>query len=76
MYRELKDFDKALEYFQKALKIDPKHEHALFNSGVVLFFDLKRKDDGLKMWRALVEVNPGAKAPSGELVSKLIQDMS
>jgi cytochrome c-type biogenesis protein CcmH/NrfG len=76
MYRELKEYDKALEYFRKALDIDPKHQHALFNSGVVLMFDLNRKDEALKAWRALVEVNPKATAPSGELVSKLIQDMS
>jgi len=76
MYRDLKEYDKALEYFQKALAIDPKHEQALFNSGVVLYFDLKRKDEALKVWRTLVEVNPNAKTPSGEPVSKLIQDIS
>lgn len=76
MYRELKEYDKALDYFQKALATDPKHEQAMFNSGVVLYFDLKRKDEALKVWRALVGVNPDAKTPSGEPVSKLIQDMS
>lgn len=76
MYREAKQFDKALEYFQRALQINAKHEHALFNSGVVLLFDLKRKEEAMKVWQSLVQINPNAKAPSGELVSKLIQDMS
>ena len=76
MYRELKDYDKALEYFAKALEINPKHEHALFNSGIVLFFDLKRKEEGLESWRRLVRVNPNAKTPNGELLSKMIQDLS
>lgn len=76
MYRELKEYDKALDSFRKALDINPRHEHALFNSGVVLYFDLKRKEEALKAWRALVEINPNAKAPSGQLVSKLIQDIS
>lgn len=76
MYRELKEFSKALDSFRQALEINPKHEHALFNSGVVLFFDLKRKEEALQSWRELVKINPNAKAPSGELVSKLIQDIS
>ncbi len=76
MYRELKESEKALEYFRKALGVNPKHEQALFNSGVVLFFDLKRKEEALQAWRELVKVNPNAKTPSGEPVSKMIQDMS
>ena len=76
MYRELKEYDKSLEYFKKALAINPKHEQALFNSGVVLFFDLKRKEEALDVWRNLLKVNPDAKTPTGEPVSKLIQDLS
>lgn len=76
MYRQVQEFDKALEYFQKALAIDPKHENALFNSGIVLYFDLKRKDDGLKVWRDLVKINPNAKAPTGAPVSKMIEELS
>ena len=76
MYREIKAYDKALESFRAALDINPKHEHALFNSGVVLHFDLKRTEEALQAWRKLVEINPNAKAPSGELVSKLIQEIS
>lgn len=76
MYRELKEYDKALDSFRKALAINPKHEHALFNTGVVFFFDLKQKEEALKAWRELVKINPNAKAPSGQLVSKLIQDIS
>ena len=73
MYRELRQYDKALEFFKKALSFDPKHEFALFNSGIVLYHDLKRKDEALKAWRDLVAINPNAKAPSGELVSDMIK---
>ena len=73
MYRELRQYDKALEFFKKALAIDPKHEFALFNSGIVLYHDLDRKDEAMEAWRALVAINPNAKAPSGELVSDMIK---
>ncbi|MCL1940008.1 MAG: tetratricopeptide repeat protein [Desulfovibrionaceae bacterium] len=76
MYRELKNYDMALEYFKKALTLDPKHQNALFNSGVLLYFDLNKKEDGLNSWRELVKINPNAKTPSGDPVSKLITDLS
>ncbi len=74
MYREIDNFDKALEYFQKALKIDPKHEVAHFNSGVVLIHDLKRVGEGVAMWQALLQINPDAKAPSGAPIGDLIKE--
>ncbi len=76
MYRQLKQYDKALEYFRKALKINPRHEFALFNSGVVLYHDMNRPQEGLEAWRALVRLNPEAKAPDGRPVSALIDDIS
>lgn len=74
MYREAKNYEKALEYFKKALEIDPRHEIALFNTGIVLFHDLDRRDEGLAVWRRLVEVNPRAKTPQGGLVSDFIKE--
>ena len=76
MYRQAKNFDNALEYFKKALAIDPEHQNALFNSGIVLYFDLDRKEEALNAWRKLVKINPNAKTPSGDLVTKLITDLS
>lgn len=75
MYRQLKQYDKSLEYFQKALTIDPKHQNALFNSGIVLYFDLQRKDEAIRSWRELVTINPGAKTPSGDLVSTMLENL-
>lgn len=66
MYRALGEFNKALEYFARALRLDPKHEHALFNSGIVLYYDLNRKQDALASWRTLVDINPKATAPNGD----------
>ncbi len=75
MYRALKQYDKAIEYYRKALGINPDHQNALFNSGVVFYYDLNRKEDGLNMWRTLVQKNPQAKAPTGHLVSDIIKEL-
>lgn len=76
MYRQMKDYTASLDYFQKALSIDPKHENALFNSGIVLYFDLQRKEDALRAWKELVRINPQAKAPNGETVRSMIESLS
>ena len=74
MFREMKNYDKALEYFKKALEIEPRHEIALFNTGIVLYHDLNRREEGLAAWRKLVQINPRAKAPGGGLVSDLLKE--
>lgn len=76
MYLHLQQPENALEYFQKALEIDPKHENALFNSGIVLYHHLNRKDEALDVWRTLVTIDPNFKAPSGQLLSKMIEEHS
>ncbi len=75
MYRALKQFDLALSSYKQAHKADPKHENSLFNAGIVLYFDLKRKDEAIEMWQQLLRVNPQAKAPNGESVKDLISKL-
>lgn len=75
MYRELGEFDKAVSSFRRASSVNPRHENAMFNEGVVLYFDLKRKDDAMKAWLRLLAVNPGARAPDGQSVSEVIKNL-
>ncbi|MDR1489682.1 MAG: tetratricopeptide repeat protein [Desulfovibrio sp.] len=75
MYRELKQYDKALEYFRKALELQPDHEQALFNSGVVLYFDLGKKDEAVRTWRTLLRKNPDAVTPSGKRLAEMIEQL-
>ncbi|MDL2268076.1 tetratricopeptide repeat protein [Desulfovibrio sp. OttesenSCG-928-G15] len=76
MYRQLKQFDTAVEFFGKVLALDPKHQIALFNTGVVLYFDLGQKEKGLEAWNRLMQINPDAKTPSGEPLAKLVKELS
>ena len=47
----------------------------MFNEGVVLYYDLKRKNEALKAWQRLLAVNPAAHAPDGKAVADLIRQL-
>jgi cytochrome c-type biogenesis protein CcmH/NrfG len=74
MYRQLGEFDRAMEHFTQASRINPLHEQSRFNLGVVLF-DLDRKEEARKAWRALVGINPEAKTPDGVLLRTMLDEL-
>ncbi|HEU6438424.1 MAG TPA: tetratricopeptide repeat protein [Nitratidesulfovibrio sp.] len=75
MYREDHQHDRALATFEKAIAANPKHQIARFNKGIVLYFDLDRKDDAMKAWRELLAINPDAKAPNGQPLKEMMQSL-
>lgn len=75
MYRETGAYEKAVASFRKAAALKPGHENALFNEGVVLYYDLHRKDEAVTAWKQLLAVNPGALSPDGKPVSELIKHL-
>ena len=76
MHRRSGDSSKALASFEKAVAIDPLHQQARFNKGVVLLHDLNDPKGALDAWKKLVEVNPEATTATGQLVKELIQKVS
>lgn len=58
MYRELKQYDKALANFQKANKMKPDHLQSLLNLGVVYANDKQDKAAARKAWTRLIELAP------------------
>ncbi len=58
-YRETKDFDQALKYFQEAKKVAPDHWQAYYNQVVVLAFDLKKLDEANQVLVKLQQMQPG-----------------
>jgi cytochrome c-type biogenesis protein CcmH/NrfG len=60
MYRELKQFDKALVNFRKASRVKPDHVQSLFNIGVVLENDLKDGAKAVAAWERVVQVAPAS----------------
>lgn len=75
MYRASGNYRQALECFQKASAVNPRHVNSLFNEGVVLAMDLDRKDDGLAVWRRILAFKPDARAPNGKPLAELVREM-
>ncbi|MCG8685130.1 MAG: tetratricopeptide repeat protein [Desulfobacterales bacterium] len=75
MYRRNKNPQKAIESFDRAIAAQPDFETARFNKGIVLMHDLNDLPGAIKAWEELVEINPVATAPNGQLINNLIQGM-
>ena len=75
MYHQNKQHQKAIELFDQVLKINPEHEQARFNKGVVLLTGLNNRQAALAEWKILVKQHPMAAAPSGKMVGDLIEQM-
>jgi tetratricopeptide (TPR) repeat protein len=73
MYRKLGLFDKALENFEKASKMDPKHLQSVFNTGVVYANDLKQNDKAIAAWQRYIELDP--LSPQGQQVKAIVEDL-
>jgi len=58
-YRQLREFDKALEQFRHAERVAPKHWKSLFAETVVLAFDLNQPDAADKVFARLQATAPG-----------------
>ena len=75
MYRATGQFDKALEKFAKAQEVQPGHATSLFNTGVVLNFDLHKHDEAVKAWKELLRLHPDAATPDGRPLEELIKQV-
>jgi len=72
MYRRNGQPEMAIKAFDRALEMDPKFEVAYLNKGIVLVNDLKKKEEAIKVWRQLLEINPLAMAGNNQTVGELI----
>ncbi|MCG8472838.1 MAG: tetratricopeptide repeat protein [Desulfobacterales bacterium] len=62
MYRRAGQPEKAIAAFDTAIAANPKHSNAYLNKGIVLVYDLNRREEALSTWEALREINPLAMA--------------
>jgi lipoprotein NlpI len=60
--------------FDKAIEVDPRHEHAHFNKGIVLYYDVGFQDEGLKIWQELSKINPNFRTPEGTTITDLLKN--
>ena len=75
MYRRTGQPRKAVEAFDKAAKINPRHETALYDKGIVLMHDLNDVPGAIKAWEELLKRNPEATSPTGQPVKNLVKTL-
>jgi len=75
MYRRTKQPKKALEFFDKAIDMDPNHEPARFNKAIVYRYDLNNPEGAIATLEELLDINPQARAGNGELISDFIANI-
>jgi len=69
-YHYMGQADKAIEEYDKVLRIDPKHANALFNEGMVKWQDKMDMKGAIAAWKQLLETNPDY--PKRDQVQELI----
>jgi tetratricopeptide (TPR) repeat protein len=60
MFRELKEFDKAISNFKQAAKLNPSHVQSLYNLGIVYSQDKHDAAAAKQAWSKLIEVAPSS----------------
>lgn len=73
MFRTLGWFDKAIENFETANKINPQHAQSLFNLGLTYMQDLKDFDNAAKAWEKYLAVNPTG--PAADQVRSQLEEL-
>ncbi|NOY13298.1 MAG: tetratricopeptide repeat protein [Deltaproteobacteria bacterium] len=59
MYRRLGWFDKAINNFEQAHKLNPNHRQSLYNLGIVYRYDLQDFPKAIEAWEKFLALNPG-----------------
>ncbi|MFC1850564.1 tetratricopeptide repeat protein [candidate division CSSED10-310 bacterium] len=75
MFRRNKEPAAALGAFKEAVKINPRHEQALFNQGVVFLHDMGDTVAAIEVWEKICQLNPQAKAPNGQSLPDLVKKL-
>lgn len=75
MFRRTGQAQQAITNFDTALKYDPDHQTAQFNKGIVLYYDMQKKQEALAVWQKLLAQHPSAKTPSGKPLAEMIKTL-
>lgn len=73
MYRRIKQWQKAIESFDKAAQLDPTHVQSRFNKGVVLLHDLNDKEGAIKAWQEVAKLQPDFSPSTGQTIQQLLE---
>jgi TPR repeat protein len=56
-YRSMGQSNKAIQSLEKALRIYPEHEVAMYNLGIIYFYDLNDKEKAAQIWNKFMRVS-------------------
>lgn len=65
--------DKALEQFEKSLKLDPEHAKTLLNVGIVKAFGKQDLDGATQAWQQVIKIAPGS--PEGQAAKRALDSL-
>ena len=65
--------DKALEQFDRSLKLDPKHAKTLLNVGIVKAFGKQDLDGAAQAWQQVIELAPDS--PEGQAAKRALDSL-
>ena len=75
-YQKLRQYEKALAYFDHALTMNPNSETALYNKAMLHYYDINNKEEGVKIFKKIITLNPQYKMPNGQPLSDLLSELS
>ncbi len=73
MYRRTKDKNKAIKILNDVMKKYPTHQPSRFNKGIILANDFEDSKGTVKVWKALLKINPKFTSPDGTPLEELIK---
>jgi cytochrome c-type biogenesis protein CcmH/NrfG len=73
MFRKLGMFDRAIDNFNKANKLDPKHTQSLYNLGIVYATDLKQPDKAIKAFNDFLSID--STSPQAQQVKQMLEQL-
>ena len=73
MFRQVGWYEKAIEAFQQANKLNPKHVNSLYNMGIVYMQDLGDNDKAKEAFRRFLELVPSG--PAADRARSMIEHM-
>jgi tetratricopeptide (TPR) repeat protein len=65
--------DKALEQFDRSLKLDPKHAKTLLNVGIVKAFGKQDLDGATQAWQQVIKIAP--ESPEGQAAKRALDSL-
>ena len=73
MYRQLKQYDRAIANFEKAQQLDPKHLQSLFNLGLLYAQDLKQNEKAIKALNRFLEID--STSPTAQQIKGMVEQL-